>query len=431
MSYIDTVQSLRDFLQASVSPYHVVEEAARRLSAAGFRSLSKEESWTVQPGDRCFIRLFDSCLAAFRVNPEYRPGDPFRITASHIDWPCMRIKPAGEFNMRSYKGLSVEVYGGPILNTWLDRPLSIAGHAALRGKDPLHPVIRLVDLKKPVAIIPNLAVHYNRDVNKGKELNPETELRPLVGHVKNALEKDGWLIKRLAEELSAAPEDVLHFELYLYNKDAGEIIGWEEEFFSSPRLDNITSVHASVEGLIQSSRARGVDVAVLYDNEEIGSETKQGARTAALPFSLEKLALSLGVPRDVFLSSLMQSLLLSMDVGHAIHPNFPQTMNAENSIDLNQGFVIKTASSQRYSTDSEGIAIVKGLADAGGIPYKVFCNRGDVRGGGTLGSMVSVLLAARTVDIGVPILSMHSARELMGVKDQQALLDLVKAFYSA
>ena len=201
--------------------------------------------------------------------------------------------------------------------------------------------------------------------------------------------------------------------------------------FSSPRLDNITSVHASVEGLINSGREAGIDVAVLYDNEEIGSGTKQGARTAALPFVLEKLELALGISRDRFLSALMSSLLLSMDVGHAMHPNYPQAMNADNSIDLNEGFVIKTASSQSYSTDSEGIAIVKALADANGIPYKVFCNRADKPGGGTLGGMVSVLLSARTVDIGVPLLSMHSARELMGVKDQQALLDLVKAFYSA
>ena len=428
ISRLSETEKLLHLIECSTSPFHAVREAMRQLEEAGYEPLDMKAGWDLVPGGKYFVSLYDSSLAAFRINPEFREGDMLRISASHTDWPCLRLKPVPESQQGSYRRLSVECYGGLIQNTWLDRPLSLAGRVALRGEDAMHPEMRLVDYRRPVCTIPNLAIHMNREVNKGVELNRENEMQPLLGTGEPMDEP--YFTRMLARELDVAPEDILWYEISVYNSDPGDVIGIEEDLISAPRLDNLTSVQASLSGLLSSEREDGIDAAFFFDNEEIGSATKQGAASSILPFILEKIYLALGLGREAFLGALSGCLLLSMDVGHAIHPNRPELYSRTNGIELNQGFVLKTAASQSYATDGETLAIIRALAAEREIPYRIFASRADKPSGRTLGSMASALLAARTVDVGVPILAMHSARELMGARDQQALCDLAQAFYA-
>lgn len=373
---------------------------------------------------------FGSTLIAFTVGEDYQPGDGFRIAACHTDFPCFRVKPNPEMTENQYLKLNVEPYGGMILNTWLDRPLSMAGRVSLRSENMFKPELRLVDFKKPMFLIPNLAIHMNRKVNEGVELNKQTDMLPLCGLYEEPSEKEGFFSKLLAEELNVEKEDILEYELNLYNADKPETTGLKDEFLSAPRLDNITSVLAILDGIAKGERKRGINVACFFDNEEIGSRTKQGAGSAILNIVLEKLSDTLNPGCGMFVENMAESILLSVDVAHGLHPNQPGKSDPTHKNILGRGFVIKEAASQSYATDSEAVAILRQLCDSENIPYQRFANRSDSAGGGTLGSIASALLPVLTMDVGVPLLAMHSARELMGIEDQKSLEKMVEAFYT-
>lgn len=320
-----------------------------------------------------------------------------------------------------------------MLNTWMDRPLSVAGRVAVKGKDVFHPDMRLIDLKKPIATIPNLAIHMNRDINKGVELNKQTDTIPVIGMLPENTEKDAkkdFFLTYVAKELRVPKEDIINYDLNLYIAEQAFYVGMEDEFISAPRLDNMTSVHAVEKALLLGKRKAGINVGAFFDHEEIGSKTKQGAGSMLLNHIMEKIYLSLGYSQLEYKSAMDSSMLLAVDVGHGYHPNQNKKHDPVNKGALNEGVSIKQAASQSYATDSEGIAIVTQICEAYDIPYAQFTNRSDATSGSTLGSIASAMLPVMTVDVGVPLVAMHSARELMGSEDQFALVKLVKEYFS-
>lgn len=421
-------EELLQLVEEGTSPFHVTASVERQLHKAGFQQLFMEQDWSLDNGGRYYVVHNGSSLIAFTIGKAFQFGDAFRIAAAHTDFPGLRVKPVPEIAKDGYRQLNVEVYGGAILNTWLDRPLSAAGRVVLRSEKLFEPEIRLVDFRKPFLTIPNLAIHINRDVNKGVELNKQTDMLPVLG-LGGEEDKEEFFRNCLAGELKVDPEDILEYELGLYNTDTGDFLGLSEEFISSPRLDNLTSVHAVITALISGIRDAGINVGAFFDHEEIGSRTKQGAGSVLLSAVLERILLSYGRSREKFLQSFSKSMLLSVDVGHGLHPNKTDKNDPTNKDVLGKGICIKEASGQAYATDSEAIAIMQQICEANEIPYQKFVNRSDGTSGGTLGSIASSVFPVKTVDIGVPLLAMHSSRELMGTADQESLVRAVEAFF--
>lgn len=411
------------YLRAGHSPYHTVAMAARELEANGFAALPLSAPFSVERGGKYYI---ENGTSLYAVTVGQR--DTFRIAAAHTDWPCMRIKPQPELVAGGCLRLSVEPYGGAIYSTWLDRPLGLAGAVFVRSDDPMRPERRLLDWDAPLLIIPNLAIHMNREVNKGVPYRANVDLLPICRTVQAQWEKDGYLVGKLAEKLGVAPEDILSFELCAFCRGEPCCAGFEGDLLSSPRLDNLTSVHACLRGLMDAD-GDTINLAVLYDNEEIGSLTRRGADSSTLTVILEKLALALGMDRAAMLDACTGGMLLSCDAAHAMHPNHPELADTTSAPLLGRGVALKR--SPRYSSDAETCAVIAGLCEKNGIPLQTYMNRADLPGGSTVGSMASSLLAMPAADIGVPLLAMHSARETMGTGDQDAFVRLVTAFFSA
>lgn len=431
MNETNTIRELHQMLLASSSPYHCIKESSRRLLEAGFEPLVLGSPWQIIPGHSYYVTVYDSTLAAFTVSETLEETPFLRIAASHTDWPCLKIKPSPEVTSGRYGKLNVEVYGGPILSTWLDRPLSMAGKICLKGNSPFQPEVRFIDFKRPVLTIPNLAIHMNREVNNGVALKAQSDMLPLLTIINDTMNKDHYFLELLAREAGVSKDDILDFEICIYNADQGTLLGLDNEFFSAPRLDNITSVQACLKGIMDSRPHRGINVIALYDNEEIGSRTKQGAASTLMEHLLEKLYLSLGLTKETLLDSLWNGYLLSLDVAHAVHPNHNEKCDIKNQVYLNDGFCLKLASSQAYATDSAAVGVIESICADHQIPYKKFSNNSDIRGGSTLGSISSANLGIRTIDAGVPILAMHSAREVMGIRDQEALEAVTRCFFNA
>ena len=424
------ITQLLEATNRGVSPFHTVAYGMELLKNAGFEELDIKKVWAIDYGKKYFINVYGTTLVAFKVNNRFDYGQDFRISVAHTDWPCLRIKPNPEVSTGKYAKLNVEVYGGPILNTWLDRPLSVAGRVSLKGETIFNPETRLIDFKRPILTIPNVAIHMNRQVNQGVELNPQIDMLPIVGLLEEGLNKESFFMDLLAKELDVTKEDILDFDLYIYNQELSCMVGANNEFISAPRLDNITSCLACLNGIIHGEREEGIDVIALFDNEECGSQTKQGADSVILSNILEKLVTSMNRSRSQYMDMVMNSFLLSVDVAHAIHPNHGEKCDIKNQITMNDGIAIKMEPNQRYATDSSAVAIIEGICQKHNIPYKKFSNRSDIRGGGTLSSITCSTLPMKTVDIGVPMLAMHSSRELMGSKDQERLNTLLVEFFT-
>lgn len=420
---IDHATELCRWLDRGVSPYHTVAVAAEYLQEHGFFALRAEAPFELARGGRYYVQS-GTFLAAFTLGQQ---SDRFRIAAAHTDWPCMRVKPDPEQVAGGCCKLSVEPYGGAILNSWLDRPLSLAGVVMVRTEQPMQPEARLICWDEPLLTIPNLAIHMNREVNKGVPTKANVDMLPLCATVADGWSRDGYLVEKIAEKLAVRPEDVLSFELNVYCAEKAQRVGFAQDFISSPRLDNITSVHAVVTALAAAA-GDGVNVAVLYDNEEIGSNTRRGADSTMLSLLLEKIAAALGLDRVAMLDACLRGMFLSCDAAHALHPNHPEYADTSCAPRMNRGVALKR--SPRYSSEAETCAVVRGLCEKYGIPMQLYMNRPDLAGGGTVGSMASALLAMPAADVGVPMLAMHSARELMGAQDQAALCRLCEAFFN-
>lgn len=421
-------QLLFDLLEKGISPAHAVSACEKRLTEAGFEALDYGTEWNLEPGHRYVINHHETTLFAFNIPTKWSEKEPaVRIAAAHTDFPCLRIKPSCDIKMNVYAQVNVEVYGGAILNTWLDRPLGVAGRVAVRGKDAFSPEVVRFTSDKNLMTIPNLAIHMNREVNKGVELNRQTQMLPICGLTDGKADADTFLTF-LAKELSVKKEDILDFELTVYNKEKPEFVGLEDEFISASRLDNLNSCSALVSAIIDSTRCDGMNMIALFDHEEIGSRSKQGAGSILLHDMLLRI-LGACEPERNAQSRIYNSMILSVDVAHGLHPNYAGKMDPTNQPVLGKGFCIKEACSQSYATDCGAVAVIQQLCEENNIPYQKFVNRSDIAGGGTLGSIASALLPVKTVDIGIPLLAMHSARELMAACDQQALKDLVTVYF--
>lgn len=417
---------LFDLLEKGVSPAHAVSACQARLETAGFEKLSYGETWNLELGKKYYVNHYDTTLFAFTLPVSWGKTEPaIRIAAAHTDFPCLRIKPACDMKNNGYAQINIEVYGGAIINTWLDRPLGVAGRVALRSEDVFHPQVRQFISKKNITI-PNLAIHMNREVNKGVEINKQTELLPIAGLLGDEA-TGAYFMDFIAAELGVEKDMILDYELSVFCDEKPQLVGLHDELISAPRLDNLNSCAALVSAIIRGERADGMNMIALFDHEEIGSRSKQGAASILLHDMLCRILKEVG--RTDAEAVLYNSMILSVDVAHGLHPNYAGKMDPTNRPVLGKGLCIKEACSQSYATDCEAVSIVEQICKAKEIAYQKFVNRSDVAGGGTLGSIASALLPVKTVDIGIPLLAMHSARELMAETDQQNMADFVTAYF--
>lgn len=423
---MNTSEELLTFIKKSPSAFHAVEASKELLRKAGFEQLIWGKSWKLKAGGRYFCSVYDSTLVAFTTG---KKAKGLKIAMAHTDSPGFRVKPAAGIVREGYGILNVEPYGGLIERSWLDRPLSLAGKIILRGKDAFSPKVRLVDFARPLMTIPSLAIHMNRQVNDGVKLNRQNELTPLTAVFEREFNDKDFFEKSIAKEFKIKGKDILSYDLTIYPYEEGCIIGQADELISSPRLDNLTSVKACIDAIIAAEQEKSINIVSLFDNEEVGSRTKQGAGSAMLEQLLEGIYHSLGKTEDDLRTDIAEGFMLSVDGAHGLHPNYMSKADPTNQPVLNGGVVLKQAANQAYVGDAEATAIVKALCLDNNIPFQTFVNRSDVPGGSTLGSIASAVISMRGMDIGVPMLAMHSARELMGAKDQTAITNLVKVFF--
>lgn len=424
-------KELIEFLYNSPSASHGVESVKNILNEEGFTEIKEADKWKLKKGDKHYVVKNESALIAFEVGNENIEETGFRLVGAHTDVPGFRIKPNPQMiSENKYVRLNTEVYGGPILHTWYDRPLSIAGKVAVRGKSPLKPEIKLVNINKPLLIIPSLAIHMNREVNNGYKYNAQVDTLPLIGLINEKLEKENYLMNILAQELNVNKEDILNFELGLYEFEKGSLIGMNEELISSGRFDDLWMVYAGIKALVNSKETDATKVMVCVDNEEIGSRTAQGASSSILNNLLERIILGLGKDKESYYRTLSNSIMISADLSHAVHPNLGDKHDPTNRPVLGNGPVLKIAASGSYSTDSFNGAVFAGVCESANVPFQKFVNRSDVRGGSTIGPITSALLNIAVIDMGAPVLGMHSIRELAAVKDNYYTIKAFTEFFS-
>lgn len=425
------IKDFLDFIRKSTCSFTTVETVCEELSKCGFKELFLQEEWQVEQGGKYFVKVYGSSLIAFSVGKKFGYYNRICIAAAHTDQPCFVIKPNPVMRTGKYWKINVECYGGAILNTWLDRPLGLAGCVVSRGKDVFTPDITVVDSKKPVMVIPNLAIHFNRDVNKGVELNKQKDMIPLAGIIEEKMETDNFLLNYLSKLSGIKCEDILDYQLYLYNAEEGTCTGFEEDILMAPRIDNLASVFACLKGITGENNGNNLNMIALFDNEEVGSRTKQGAASAVTYRILQRIYASLGRSPENLEGRISDGLFLSLDGAHAQHPNQSEKYDPSNPVYLNDGIVIKKSANQSYATDAAASSIVKQLCIEKKIPWKEFVNKSDMPGGSTLGAVASVGIPMRTADVGIPMLAMHSAMEVMGVRDMDALEKIVNAVFLA
>lgn len=439
---MNNTEQLLNFINKSKTAFQSAQEIKKILDKNGFTEIKESESWNLNKGDRRYIVKNESAVIAFEIGEGDIEKDGFRLIGAHTDSPGFRIKPSAEMNVEnSYVKLNTEVYGGPILSTWFDRPLSIAGRVTLKSDDVFKPEIRIVDVNKPVLIIPNLAIHMNRSVNEGYQFNRQKDTLPLLTlkdeeaeksfekAAKSNLEKDGYLLSLLALTLNIDISQILDFDLFLYEYAEGCVAGLNGEFISCGRLDDLWMVFAGLKALTESKKIKGTKLLVALDNEEIGSLTSQGANSSILENILERIALGLNKDREEFRRAVSNSVMISADLAHAVHPNYTEKCDPTNRPVLGGGPVLKIAASGSYSTDSYAAGIFKGICEDVKVPCQVFVNRSDMRGGTTIGPISAGKLNIPVIDMGAPILSMHSVRELASVKDNEYTIKAFTRFF--
>lgn len=418
----EDLQPLFHFIDNSPTAYHAVANLGKMLDEAGFEKLEEKKKWDVRLGEKYYVNRNDSSVIAFTVPAQMPRG--FHMMAAHSDSPCFKLKEAPEIAVDDcYIKLNVEKYGGMILSTWLDRPLSIAGRLVFRGKQGMES--RLVNLDKDVAMIPNVAIHMNRDMNKGVEYNPQTDMEPIIG----SADAKGVYLKALAEQAGMADYEIMGADLFLYNRDKCRLIGIDNAFIAGPRLDDLECAFAGMAALVKEEPKEYVNVCAVFDNEEVGSGTKQGADSTFLKDVLERLSGKLGIDAEEYRCMLADSFLISADNAHALHPNHPEKADTVNRPIMNNGIVIKHHGSQRYATDAVSAAVMKDICLRAGVLYQTYANRSDIAGGSTLGNISTAQVSVNTVDIGLAQLAMHSAFETAGAADVGYLIKAFCTFY--
>lgn len=412
--YKKTAKKLLKFIQKSPTAFQAVEEMSQRLQKEGFKELKEEKHWDLKAGGNYFVTRNHSAVIAFSI-PK-KPAWKFHIMASHSDSPALKIKENPEMEVeKAYIKLNVERYGGMLLAPWFDRPLSVAGRLIVRKNGEIQE--KLVAVDKELLVIPNLAIHMNREVNDGYKYNVQKDMLPLYSDY----DGKGSFMKLMAAEADVAEEDILGHDLFLYDRTPGTVWGANEEFISAPRLDDIQCAFASLEGFLRGERKESIAVHCVLDNEKVGSTTKQGAASTFLKDTLMRINMGLGRTQEEYLMTLADSFMVSADNAHALHPNHTDKTDPVNRPVLNGGIVIKYNANQKYCTDGVSAAIFKDICDRAEVPYQIFVNRSDMAGGSTLGNISNTQVPMKTVDIGLAQLAMHSVYETTGAKDTESL----------
>jgi len=415
-----------------------VDTIRTRLKEAGFKELKETDSWQLKAGDKCYITKNETAIFAFIAGSKAPSEAGFRIISSHSDSPCFKLKPNAEiYGEGGVVSLNVEKYGGGIMYTWFDRPLSIAGRVTLKGTDPLHPEYRLVDLKKPIATIPHLAIHFNRAVNEGNKLSVQKDMKPVIGYfpqqeIENYKKHGGVIICMLAEHLDIEPEQIAGYELALYPTEKAALCGVHNEYFQSGRIDDLSMAFASLEALLNAEQQGATQIMAVFDNEETGSGTKQGAHSPVLRHLLQRITAQLEPDKseESFFRAVAHSFMVSADDAHAWHPNYNEKFDPTNHPVMGGGPAIKINANCKYMTDADGAAVFRMVCDKAEVSCQYFVNHADVAGGSTLGNILTGQLDLRGVDMGNPIWAMHSARETASVDDHLSTIKAFITFYN-
>ena len=420
-----------EFIDESPSTYHVVKNCSDILDENGFERIMPREKWEIKKGGKYFLKKSSSTIIAFTVGEDFDVKNGFKIFGAHTDSPCFRIKPNPEIITENVVRLNTEVYGGPILSTWFDRPLSIAGRVIVKGENSFFPRTVKIKIDEPLLTIPNLAIHQNREVNNGVKIDKQNDVLPVISLINKNFEREGYLERVILEKTGIKKEDIIDFDLYLYATEKGCLLGANEEFMSSPKIDNLASVYTGLIGLLEAEENQDrINIFVAFDNEEIGSATKQGADSNYLLNTLERISLALRLSRGDFLQMLESSYILSADAAHAAHPAHLGKTDPTNRGKINEGISIKISAKQKYTSDGYSIAVIKQLIEGTEIQIQPFVNESNELGGSTIGPISSTHLDIDGVDLGVPMLAMHSVRELCGIFDVFYLKELAKEFFS-
>ena len=426
LNFEKTNEELLQFLDNSPSAFHATANMCEMLKEAGFTRLYEGEKWNLEAGNGYYVTRNDSALIAFKIPKKDFAG--FQIMASHSDSPVFKIKANAEIAVENqYVKLNVEKYGGMICSTWLDRPLSVAGRVIVRTADGI--ATKLVNVDRDLMIIPNLAIHMNRQVNDGYAFNAQKDMLPLFCEAAEKQVK-GCFTELIANEAGVTAEDILDMDMFLYNRMKGTLLGADGEFIASPHLDDLQCAFASLKGFLAAEPKDSVAVHCVYDNEEVGSGTKQGAESTFLKDVLNRINTGMGRTQEEYLTALASSFMVSADNAHAIHPNQPDKADPTSRPYMNQGIVIKYSANQKYCTDAISAAVFKTICEKAEVPYQVFLNRSDILGGSTLGNISGTQVALNTVDIGLPQLAMHSSYETAGSRDTAYLIEAAKVLYS-
>ena len=431
------INRLLDFLNASPVNFLAARNLAAELERHGYRRINPcEPIGKIAVGDKLYATKNDSSVYAFEIGQKPMAESGFHIICAHCDSPTFRIKPNPEITCEGgIVKLNTEVYGGPIMSTWFDRPLTIAGRVIVRGEDPLSPETRLLHVKRPLLQISNLAIHFNREVNDGVKLSKQKDMLPILGIINGELEKGNMLINIIIEELSkekeVKKEDILDFDLYLADASPACTFGAHDEFISSGRLDDLSMCYAGLEALLHSETSDTTKVLAIFDNEETGSQTKQGAASPFLASLLQRIATAQSGTTEAFHQAVERAFMVSADNAHAWHPNYSEKYDPTNHPVLGGGPVVKFNAAQKYASDAVSAAVFAEICKKAGVPCQRFVNHSDVAGGSTLGNILASSLPLRGVDMGNAILAMHSCRETGSVNDHTFCVKAFTQFYNA
>lgn len=429
------IKRLLSFLDASPVNFLAVKNLTEELLQHGYRRIDTTEALgTVKAGDKFFVTKNDSSIYAFQIGRKPLAETGFHMICAHCDSPTFRIKPHAEINCEGgIVKLNTEVYGGPIMSTWFDRPLTLAGRVIVKSKDVMTPTTLLLHVKRPLLQISNLAIHFNRQVNDGVKLSRQKDVLPILGIINDELEKGNLLMNIILEELNkqltVAREDILDFDLYLADATPACTFGAHNELISSGRLDDLSMCFAGLEALLASQPTDTTQVLAIFDNEETGSQTKQGAGSPFLSYMLKRIALAQGGTEEAYYQAVERAFMISADNAHAWHPNYSEKYDPTNHPMLGGGPVIKFNAAQKYASDAYSASVFAGLCKKAGVPCQRFVNHSDVAGGSTLGNILASSIPLRGVDMGNAILAMHSCRETGSTADHEFCVKVFTQFY--
>lgn len=429
------IKRLLSFLDASPVNFLAVKNLTEELQQHGYRRIDTTEALgTVKAGDKFFVTKNDSSIYAFQIGRKPLAETGFHMICAHCDSPTFRIKPHAEIDCEGgIVKLNTEVYGGPIMSTWFDRPLTLAGRVIVKGKDVMTPTTLLLHVKRPLLQISNLAIHFNRQVNDGVKLSRQKDVLPILGIINDELEKGNLLMNIILEELNkqqnVAREDILDFDLYLADATPACTFGAHNELISSGRLDDLSMCFAGLEALLASQPTDTTQVLAIFDNEETGSQTKQGAGSPFLSYMLKRIALAQGGTEEAYYQAVERAFMISADNAHAWHPNYSEKYDPTNHPMLGGGPVIKFNAAQKYASDAYSASVFAGLCKKAGVPCQRFVNHSDVAGGSTLGNILASSIPLRGVDMGNAILAMHSCRETGSTADHEFCVKVFTQFY--